>query len=202
MKAPQGAFFHGRDKMAHRALVGLGNPGSRYQDTRHNVGFMVLDLLRKRWNSPAWKTKGNMEFSAERRGDDQIHLIKPQTFMNLSGKALIDLRRQNQVEPTDILCIVDEFALKLGQLRLRAEGSAGGHNGLKSLIAELGTQQFPRLRLGIGPVPEQWDPADFVLGKFQKDEGEALEQMLERAADCVEAWLDHGLQKAMAKFNG
>lgn len=187
--------------MAHRALVGLGNPGPRYQDTRHNVGFMVLDLLRRRWNAPAWKSKGNMEYSDERRGQDHVHLIKPQTFMNLSGQSLIALRRQNTVEAADILCIVDEFALKLGQLRLRGEGSAGGHNGLKSLIAELGTQQFPRLRLGIGPVPPQWDPADFVLGKFQPDERDELEKMVERAADCVECWLEAGLQKAMGQFN-
>lgn len=187
--------------MAHRALVGLGNPGSRYQDTRHNVGFMVLDLLRKRWGSGSWKSKGNMEYVKERRGQDDIHLIKPQTYMNLSGQAVSALRRQTPIEPQQVLCIVDEFALKLGQLRLRADGSAGGHNGLKSLIAELGTQAFPRLRLGIGPVPEQWDPADFVLGKFQKEEQEALDQMLERAADCVEAWIDQGLNPAMNKFN-
>ncbi len=187
--------------MAHRALVGLGNPGSRYQETRHNVGFMVLDLLRQRWTAPAWKTKGNMEYVKMRRGQDEIHLIKPQTFMNLSGQAVSALRRQTPIEPGEVLCIVDEFALKLGQLRLRAEGSAGGHNGLKSLIADLGTQAFPRLRLGIGPVPEPWDPADFVLAKFQKEEQEALDQMLKRAADCVETWIDQGIAPAMNAFN-
>jgi PTH1 family peptidyl-tRNA hydrolase len=185
----------------HRALVGLGNPGARYQDTRHNVGFMVLDLLRKRWGWSGWKSKGNMETQSGRRNDGTVHLIKPMTYMNLSGQAVSAVRRQSPMEPADILCIVDDYALDLGRLRLRENGSAGGHNGLKSLIADLGSQQFPRLRLGVGPLPDGWDSADFVLGRFASSERPALEKMIERAADCAECWLDLGAQKAMNQFN-
>lgn len=185
-----------------KILVGLGNPGGQYADTRHNVGFMVLDLLRVRWGWPAWKSKGNMETVSGKRGPDTVHLLKPMTYMNLSGQAVSALRRQNPVEVENVLCIVDEFALELGRLRLRANGSAGGHNGLKSLIAELGGQNFPRLRLGIGPVPPRWDPANFVLGRFTSSEREALDNMLARAGDCAECWLDQGIGPAMNGFNG
>jgi PTH1 family peptidyl-tRNA hydrolase len=187
--------------MANRLLVGLGNPGSEYQDTRHNVGFMVLDLLRQRWGWPPFKKKGNYEMTSGRRDLLSLSLMKPLTYMNLSGQAVSGWRRQNPCIPAEVLCIVDEFALDLGKLRLRASGSAGGHNGLKSLIADLGTQEFPRLRLGIGPVPERWDPARFVLGRFASEEKKALSEMLERAADCIEVWLEQGLQPAMARFN-
>ena len=185
----------------HRALVGLGNPGARYQDTRHNVGFMVLEVLRKRWGWAAWKSKSNLETVLGRKGEGTVHLVKPMTFMNLSGQAVNAVRRQSPMEPPDILCIVDDYALDLGRLRLRESGSAGGHNGLKSLIADLGSQQFPRLRLGVGPVPAGWDSADFVLGRFTNEERKALEDMIERAADCAECWLDHGPQKAMNQYN-
>ena len=187
--------------MPNRLLVGLGNPGPEYHDTRHNVGFMVLELLRQRWNWPAFKKKGNAELASGRRGDLQLHLLKPLTYMNLSGQAVSAFRRQTPCTPAEVLCIVDEFALDLGKLRLRGSGSAGGHNGLKSLISDLGTQDFPRLRLGIGPVPERWDPANFVLGRFANPEKSALQEMLERAADCVEFWLENDLQSTMARFN-
>lgn len=185
----------------HKALVGLGNPGAKYQDTRHNVGFMVVEALRKRWDWPAFKSKGNLEIVSGRRGEGQVHLVKPMTYMNLSGQAVNAVRRQSPMQPEDILCLVDDFALDLGRLRLRANGSAGSHNGLKSLIAELGTQNFPRLRLGVGPVPEGWDSADFVLGRFASSERQSLAEMVERAADCAECWLDQGAQTAMNKFN-
>jgi PTH1 family peptidyl-tRNA hydrolase len=185
-----------------RALVGLGNPGSQYAETRHNVGFMVLDRLRQRWGWPQWKNKGNHEAVSGRRGDLQVFLCKPMTYMNLSGQAVNAMRRQTPLEVPEILCIVDDFALPMETLRLRASGSAGGHNGLKSLIAELGGQNFPRLRMGIGPVPSGWDPANFVLGRFQSGEREALERMLERTCDCLECWLEHGIQTTMNRFNG
>lgn len=185
----------------HRALVGLGNPGERYKQTRHNVGFMVLDRLAARWGSGAFKARGKAEMLVQRRGDVQVHLIKPQTFMNLSGQVMHQLRRDTGLVPEQILAIVDELALPLGQIRLRANGSAGGHNGLKSMIAELGGQNFPRLRLGIGPMPPGWETENFVLGRFQASEQEALEEMLVRSCDCVEAWLDHGIATAMNRFN-
>lgn len=187
---------------SHRALVGLGNPGGGYSQTRHNVGFMVLDRLRERWGWPPFRAKGKAELVSGRFDDFQVHLLKPMTYMNLSGQAVAALRRQTPLQPQDCMCIVDEFALPLGKLRLRASGSAGGHNGLKSLIADLGSQDFPRLRLGIGPVPEGWDPADFVLGRFASSEKETLETMLERSCDCVELWLRQGLPAAMNRYNG
>lgn len=185
----------------HKALVGLGNPGSKYQDTRHNVGFMVVELLCKRWGWPPFKGKGNLEIVSGRRGDVQVHLVKPMTYMNLSGQAVNAVRRQSPMATEDILCVVDDYALEFGRLRLRPNGSAGSHNGLKSLIAELGTQNFPRLRLGVGPVPEGWDAADFVLGRFAAGERKTLEELVARAADCAECWLDQGTQTAMNRFN-
>lgn len=186
----------------HRALVGLGNPGERYKQTRHNVGFMVVERLASRWNCGAFKARGNVESQVHRRSSTlQVHLLKPQTFMNLSGQALHQLRRDTGISPEHILAIVDEFALPLGQIRLRANGSAGGHNGMKSLIAELGGQNFPRLRMGIGPVPPGWQTENFVLGRFNASEQEALESMIVRACECVETWLDEGIAAAMNRFN-
>lgn len=187
--------------MQHRALVGLGNPGDRYRNTRHNVGWMVLEQAVRRWNADPFKTRGKADTTSLRRGELKVHLIKPLTFMNLSGQALHALRRETGIEPAHVLCITDDFALPLGQLRLRESGSAGGHNGLKSLIAELGTNAFPRLRTGIGPVPEGWDPADFVLGRFAAAESEALSAMVERSVDCIETWMDRGAAAAMNGFN-
>lgn len=185
----------------NRVLVGLGNPGDRYRDTRHNVGFMVLDRLRVRWGWGNFRSKGNSELLSGRRGEHQVYLLKPQTYMNLSGQAVSALRRQTPIVAAEVMCIVDEFALPLGKLRLRASGSAGGHNGLKSLIADLGSQDFPRLRMGIGPVPEGWEAANFVLGRFQAAEREALEEMIERACECAETWLESGIAPAMNRYN-
>lgn len=185
----------------HRALVGLGNPGERYRQTRHNVGFMVLDELARRWSCGPFKKQGQAEVASHRLGNLKVHMVKPQTFMNLSGQALHPLRRETGLGLEQILCIVDDFALPLGQIRLRQNGSAGGHNGLKSLIAELGGQNFPRLRMGIGPVPPNWQVENFVLGRFGPGEQEGLEQMIDRTCECVEVWLKEGAVPAMNRFN-
>jgi PTH1 family peptidyl-tRNA hydrolase len=166
-----------------RLLVGLGNPGSRYVSTRHNVGYRVIDALRE--NPPA-----------------MVRLFKPESvFMNLSGGPVAELARKNGIVPGDILVICDDFTIPLGQLRVRSKGSSGGHNGLSSIIETLGMPDIPRLRVGIGPVPEGEDPADFVLKSFAKSETQALEAVILRAADAARVAISEGLETAMNRFN-
>ena len=183
------------------AVFGLGNPGSQYQGTRHNIGFLVVDLLVRRHGFRSEKGFRNIELYRGRIGDFDVYLGKPLTYMNLSGQAARPVLQMRKIPLASTLVVADDFALPMGRLRLRADGSAGGHNGLKSLIADLGSQTFPRLRVGIGPVPERWDPADFVLGRFTKVELEQLDGVVERTADGVECWLGHGIEAAMNQVN-
>lgn len=183
------------------AIFGLGNPGAQYVDTRHNIGFMVIDLLVRRHSFSVEKSNKNIELYRGRIFDYDVYLGKPLTYMNLSGQAARPVLQLRKIPRESMLVVTDDFSLPLGRQRLRADGSAGGHNGLKSLIAELGSQVFPRLKVGIGPVPERWDPADFVLGKFSSAEAEPLSAALVRSADCVELWLKEGIQAAMNLYN-
>lgn len=183
------------------AIIGLGNPGDRYQDTRHNVGFMVIDHLVGRYSFREEKANRLTTLHRGKWAGWDLFLGKPQTFMNLSGQAVNWIAGSKKIPPERVLVVVDEFALPLGKLRIRGEGSAGGHNGLKSIIADLGTQKFPRLRMGIGPLPEGWQAENFVLGRFRPEERAALGEMIEKAADCVECWLKEGLEKAMNLYN-
>jgi len=193
--------------LATRLIVGLGNPGPEYAATRHNVGFRVVDLLAERHRLPGWKRHGNrLETSGTVEGQSVV-LLKPLTYMNRSGEALAARGRKEPLELREILVCFDDLALPLGRLRLRPSGSDGGHNGMRSLIARLGTGDFPRLRVGIAPVDEDGgamqveDGADFVLAPFRRNERSAIEDAIERAADAIECVLAESLSGAMNRFN-
>jgi PTH1 family peptidyl-tRNA hydrolase len=184
-----------------RLIVGLGNPGISYQDTRHNIGFMVLDVLAAKLNAP---------FQVEKRWEAHVakfnggFLVKPQTYMNLSGRAVGTVGRYYKIPPQETLVVFDDVDLPLGRLRLRPSGSAAGHNGLKSLISSLGTDLFPRVKVGIGadngrPAGERL--VGHVLGKFSEEERAAVAQAVDRAADAVLSALKDGLGTAMNLFN-
>jgi PTH1 family peptidyl-tRNA hydrolase len=182
-----------------KLIVGLGNPGAKYRGTRHNVGFAVADELARR-RSVAFDSSPVEALVAKLRVTEPVLLAKPLTFMNESGEAIGALARYFKVEPPDLLVVVDEVQLPLGRLRLRASGSAGGHNGLKSVIAHIGTE-FPRLRIGVGRGDPRWDLADHVLSRFEADEREVAEEAVSRAADAVETFLEEGIGPAMNRFN-
>ncbi len=180
-----------------RIIVGLGNPGSTYADTRHNVGFMVLDRLARHFNAP-WKAE--KKYKGELAAGPGLLLVKPQTFMNLSGESVGPLMRFFKFTPEQVLVIYDDISFPCGTMRLRAGGSAGGHNGMKSLIAHLGSDRFPRLRVGIG-VPGQKDMVGHVLGKFSPEEKPLLEDALARAEQAVLTLLRDGFEAAANQFN-
>ncbi len=180
-----------------RIIAGLGNPGRDYADTRHNVGFMLLDRLARRFNAP-WKLE--KAYKGELAAGPGLLLVKPQTYMNLSGESVGALMRYFKFEPGQVLAVYDDISFPVGAMRLRAGGSAGGHNGMKSLIAHLGGERFPRLRIGIG-VPGQKNMVGHVLGKFSPDERPLLDECLDRAEQCVLTLLSEGFEAAANKFN-
>ena len=180
-------------------IAGLGNPGPRYAGTRHNVGFDVVDVLVER-HRLQWESAPADAVMAKWRSAGAL-VIKPLTFMNLSGHAVGDLLRYFKIDVADLLVIVDEVQLELGRLRTRANGSAGGHNGLKSLIQQLGTDQFPRLRIGVGRGDSRRDLADHVLATFDKDERVIASDTIGRAADAVETFVNEGIGPMMNRFN-
>ena len=185
-----------------KLIVGLGNPGAQYEWTRHNCGFMVIDELARRAGREVRTREGQALTTRARIGEVETLLVKPQTFMNLSGAAVAALVAKHGVEnASSVLVLSDDIALPFGRLRIRREGSAGGHNGLKSMIAHLGTQAFPRVRLGIAPDHPVEDTAAFVLAEFPRREREAVAEMVVRAADAVEVILTTGIAEAMAKYN-
>ena len=181
-------------------IVGLGNPGSKYRNTRHNIGFMVLDALAERLDASFDREKFRGLVAEGLYRDRKCLLLKPLTYMNLSGDSVARAARNRVDEPGDILVVVDDVNLPFGRLRLRPGGSAGGHNGLKSIIERLGTQDFARLRLGVDDA-EGTDLAQHVLGKFRPEENEALPEVVETAVDAIQCWLCDGIEEAMNKFN-
>ena len=183
-----------------KLIVGLGNPGARYRFTRHNLGFMVVDLLAARWRITVGGKRHDAELGSGEIAESRVVLAKPQTFMNASGDAVAKLRRLYRLDPRDILAVYDDLDLPLGKVRLRGEGSAGGHNGVASLISVLG-KGFPRLRIGIGRPPGGADPVGFVLEPFATSEEASARSVIERAADGVEAWLREGLEATMNTLN-
>ena len=193
------------DQMETLYLVaGLGNPGTEYSRTRHNAGFMVVERVVKRL-SAEWKDAARFQSRLSRVEVDgrKLILCEPQTYMNASGEAIAPLAAYYKVLPERILVVVDDADLPFGQIRLRAEGSSGGHHGLESIEQHLGTRQFARLRVGIGRTERGLrEITGHVLGKFSADEKEVLEKVLERAAAQIECYLDEGVLKAMSQFNG
>src|SRR5262245_8054856 len=186
-----------------RLIVGLGNPGREYRETRHNAGFMVIDELARRHNLTLAMAPSQVPETliAKKYGPEPLLVAKPLTFMNRSGDAVAALMRYYDVVPHDLLVVLDEVALPLGRIRARARGSAGGHNGLRSVIDRLGTTEFPRLRLGVGRGDTRRDLADHVLAKFDAGEQPALEAFLTRAADAAEMFAANGIEKVMNTYN-
>ena len=184
-------------------LVCLGNPGDQYENTRHNAGFMVADELAERHNIPVQRLKFRALTNTVTIGDEKVLLMKPVTYMNLSGEAVHEAAAFYKIPPEHILVVSDEVSLAPGKLRVRRSGSAGGHNGLKNIIAHLGTDQFPRIRVGVGQKPHpDYDMADWVLGKFQGEDKKAVEEAVKKAADAAECLIREGVDKAMNKYNG
>jgi peptidyl-tRNA hydrolase, PTH1 family len=188
-----------------KVIVGLGNPGREYELTRHNVGWMVLDHLAGVWHFDGWRRDGESLVAAGRAVGCALRLVKPQTFMNLSGDALRPYLRRPLFDPAhDLLVIVDDAALPFGRLRLRADGSAGGHNGLKSIETALASRTYARARIGVAPTdPRRREPdlADFVLSPFGKEERLEMLAQLPRFTSAVETWLTDGIDRAMNLYN-
>lgn len=184
-----------------KIVIGLGNPGRKYEGTRHNVGFVVIEELTRRHAAAAPKNNFQAEVSEASIGREKMLLVRPQTFMNVSGTTALAVRDFYKLTEPDLLVVCDDFALPLGRLRIRPQGSAGGQKGLADIINRLGTEDVPRLRMGVGPLPAGWDAADFVLGKFTKHEAAEAAIAAVRAADAVEHWVSEGLASAMNKYN-
>ena len=183
-------------------IIGLGNPTAQYEGTRHNVGFDVIDRLAEKYNI-AVDTKKHRAYIGKGMIDGQkVILAKPQTYMNLSGESVRELAEYYKVDPEqEILVIYDDISLDVGQLRIRKKGSAGGHNGIKNIIAHLGTQVFPRIKVGVGEKPKNYDLADYVLGHFSKAEREQIEAGYDRAAEAVRLILAGETDAAMNQYN-
>lgn len=197
-----------------RLVVGLGNPGKEYSGTRHNIGFEVLDTFAARsgWvSSPAeFNRLAKEKFEAltldgvvtlAGGGTEKVLLLKPMTFMNLSGRSVQAALAFYQLEPRDLLVVLDDVALPCGKIRLRAGGSSGGHNGLKDIERALGTSQHPRLRIGVDPPPPRVPQRDYVLGKFSPEQRKLIDPAIARACDAMRTWMDRGIETAMSQFN-
>lgn len=182
-------------------IVGLGNPTKEYQKTRHNVGFEVIDRLAKEYNIDVTTAKHKALCGKGIIEGEKVILAKPTTFMNLSGESVRELAVFYKVEPENIIIIYDDISLDVARLRVRAKGSAGGHNGIKSIIAHLGTQNFPRVRVGIGDKPKGMDLADYVLGRFSKQEALDMDEAYDEGAKAVVAIVKNGVENAMNTFN-
>ncbi|MGI8423096.1 MAG: aminoacyl-tRNA hydrolase [Chloroflexota bacterium] len=186
------------------AIVGLGNPGPRYKNTRHNVGWHVLDRLATRWGAGTSSKARHAEVVKATFGERRVLLVKPLTYMNDSGKAVRALVEKDALPLEAILVVYDDIDLAFARLRLRAGGSAGGHNGIKSIQQHVAGKpgDFPRMKIGIGRPPAGVDPIEHVLKTFLPDERPVISDAVERAADAVECWLQEGTEAAMNKFNG
>jgi PTH1 family peptidyl-tRNA hydrolase len=181
----------------------LGNPGPAYAVTRHNAGFILGDFLAKEWQFPKFRRVGRATVTDDIVRGEPVAIVKPRTYMNLSGKALGPLRAVPAFDMSrDMLVVVDDYAIPIGTFRMRARGSAGGHNGLRSIEDAINTQEYARLRVGVGPLPEDGtEPSEFVLSPMTAEEVETLAQLLPILADAVECWVHEGIEPAMNRFN-
>lgn len=184
-----------------KMIVGLGNPGRKYQGTRHNVGFVVLAKLGTQYGDGNVKGRFRAETMEARIANQKVLLLSPLTYMNLSGESIREAKDFYKIETDDILIICDDFNLPLGKLRMRSKGSSGGQKGLDNAIRHLGTQEVSRLRIGVGPPPSNWDVADFVLSKFGKSEKDEIEHALELAASAASDWVELGVGECMNRYN-
>ena len=195
-------FFGKQSAGVSWLVVGLGNPGDQYEHTRHNVGFDVVDELGERTGKAIQRLKYKALTATMELGGEKVLVMKPVTYMNLSGEAVREAAQFYKIPPERILVISDDVSLSVGKLRLRKNGSAGGHNGLKNIIAQLGSDQFPRLKIGVGEKPHpDYDLADWVLGKFQGEDRKVMDEAVKRAADAVECILAKGIPEAMNRYN-
>lgn len=195
-------MFFGKSNSVEWLVVCLGNVGDKYDNTRHNIGFEVADELAERKNIPIQKLKHRALTNTTELGGKKVLLMKPVTYMNLSGEAAGEAARFYKVPADHVLVVCDDVSLPAGKLRVRKGGSAGGHNGLKSLIQHLGTDQFPRVKIGVGQKPHpDYDMADWVLGRFQGEDRKTMDAAVKRAADAVECFLKEGIDRTMNKFN-
>jgi peptidyl-tRNA hydrolase, PTH1 family len=185
-----------------KVVVGLGNPGPEYRDTRHNVGFRVIDELRRRAGEPPERQARRANLCTAGFSGREVLLARPSTYMNRSGAAITALLQAGETEPVEMLVICDDLYLELGTLRLRPRGTHGGHNGLRSIIETLGTGEFPRLRIGIGPVPPGEAHEDFVLAPFRRSERARVEEIVGVAAECAAMAVTDGVLRAMNCYNG
>jgi PTH1 family peptidyl-tRNA hydrolase len=184
-----------------KIVIGLGNPGRKYVGTRHNIGFRVVDELGRRHAAGSSKNNFDAAVAEVSIASEKVLLVCPQTFMNLSGATALQVRDFYKLTEADLLVVCDDFALPVGRLRIRPQGSAGGQKGLADIVRRLGTESVPRLRIGVGPLPAGWDGAEFVLGKFGKSELPEIELAVARAADAVELWIREGIAATMNKYN-
>jgi PTH1 family peptidyl-tRNA hydrolase len=184
-----------------KLIVGLGNPGGKYKDTRHNVGFEVAARLAKKFATVSPRARFQGEVVEAVIGGQKSLLLTPLTYMNASGGSVLEARDFFKIDKDDILVVCDDFALPLAKLRLRGKGSSGGQNGLDDVLRRLGTSEVPRLRIGVGPLPPGRDAAGYVLGKFTKEEQQEIARAIDRAAEAVECWVCDGLAMAMSRYN-
>ncbi len=184
-----------------KLIVGLGNPGGKYKDTRHNVGFEVVAELARKFATATPRARFQGEIVEATVGGQKVLLLTPLTYMNASGGSVLEARDFYKIVAEDTLVICDDFALPLAKLRLRPKGSSGGQNGLDDILRRLGTNEVPRLRIGVGPLPPGRDAAGFVLGKFMKEELPEVARAIERAAEAAVVWVGDGLTAAMSKYN-
>lgn len=188
------------DETAIRLIAGLGNPGPEYAATRHNIGFMVVDQLAAQFGSTWEKSVPQARADALSAKCGAVLLVKPLSFMNRSGYPLLSVTQFYKIEPQELLIVLDDFALPLGRLRLRARGGSGGHNGLDSIISQFGTEDIPRLRIGIGAAPRE-DSIDYVLSRFFDEEKRIVRSTIDRAVEALKCAIDKGLVSAMNRFN-
>lgn len=184
-----------------KIIVGLGNPTKEYEGTRHNVGFAAVDKIALECLIPMKTKKHKAICGMGMMGSEKVILVKPQTYMNLSGESVGAVASYYQVDPADIIILFDDISLPVGQIRIRKKGSAGGHNGMKSIISHLGTNEFPRLKIGVGEKRPGQDLADHVLSRFPKKDLEAVEDSIDRTCDAVFAILKNGIEDAMNQYN-
>lgn len=183
-------------------IAGLGNPTKEYDKTRHNVGFDTIDVLADKLGTSVTEKKHKALCGKGMIGFEKVLLLKPQTFMNLSGESIRDAADFYKIDPENIIIIYDDISLEVGQLRVRGKGSAGGHNGIKNIIAHLGTQEFPRVKVGVGAKPDRMDLADYVLSRFSQTDRGVMEDAFKDAADAVETIIMEGTAAAMNRYNG
>ncbi len=191
---------HRKDKMMY-LIAGLGNPTREYDKTRHNVGFSVIDVLADRYNIDVSDRKHKALCGRGVIEGEKVLLLKPQTFMNLSGESIREAVDYYKIDPEDIIVIYDDISLEPGQLRIRLKGSAGGHNGIKNIIAHLGTQEFPRIKVGVGAKPPKMDLADYVLSRFGAEEQKIMDEAFGEAAEAAVMMMTTGAERAMNHYN-